>query len=280
MGFGAEHRCKYRSRAPRDDAGVLGCADAIGEKGAITRGFREADAQVKRVLIVDPKNTVAQNFKQQNDRAIQERLGKEPSKETLQMVPEIQKERVNTSVLVNDARLLMEMGKLDEAEAKLKQAAKSDPENRAAFYYLSLITERRYAQEARKREVNAKEKIVEVESTWNTPLPRETLPMANPYAQTNRIYTSAGRQAISRKLDAIVLDQWFIPGDIPLSEVIKEFDSEAKKRDPDKRGLNFIISSQVDKPGPQPLALADFLGGISILSPASRSPKHQPNLRW
>ena len=129
--------------------------------------------------------------------------------------------------------------------------------------------------------MNAKEKIVEVESTWNTPLPRETLPMANPYTQTNRIYTSAGRQAISRKLDAIVLDQWFIPGDIPLSEVIKELDSEAKKRDPDKRGLNFIISSQVDNPGSSAVgSLADFLGGKSILSPASRSPKQQPNLRW
>jgi tetratricopeptide (TPR) repeat protein len=46
---------------------------------AQSRGdLAEADAQVKRVLIVDPKNTVAQNFKQQNDRAIQERLGKEP----------------------------------------------------------------------------------------------------------------------------------------------------------------------------------------------------------
>jgi hypothetical protein len=36
----------------------------------------------------------------------------------------------------------MEMGKLDEAEAKLKQATREDPEHRAAFYYLTLITER------------------------------------------------------------------------------------------------------------------------------------------
>jgi len=232
----------------------------LAKKAEAKGDLAEADAQVKRVLTVDPKNTVAQSFKEQNDKLIQERLGKEPSKQTLELIPDIQKERVNTSVLVNDARLLMEMGKLDEAEAKLKQAAKTDPENRAAFYYLSQITERRYAQEARKREVMAKEKIVEVESVWNTPLTRDTLPMANPYAMTNRVYTSAGRQAILRKLDAIVLDQWFIPGDIPLSEVIKELDSETKKRDPDKRGLNFIISSQVDKPGPQLLAPGGFPG--------------------
>src|SRR5204863_3425864 len=109
---------------------VQGLSDVrmqLAKKAQAKGDLAEADAQVKRVLTVDPKNTVAGSFKQQNDRLIQERLGKEPSKETLELVPEVQKERVNTSVLVNDARLLMEMGKLDEAEAKLKQAGKSDP---------------------------------------------------------------------------------------------------------------------------------------------------------
>jgi tetratricopeptide (TPR) repeat protein len=244
----------------------------LARKAQARGDLNEADAQVKRVLLVDPKNTVAQSFKQENDKLIQDRLGKEPSKEILQLVPDIRKERINTSILVNDARLLMEMGKLDEAEAKLTVAAKTDPENRAAFYYLQEIKEKRYAQEARKREITAKERVVEVESSWNTPLGRDTLPMANIYATTNRIYTSAGRQAIARKLDAIVLDQWYIPGDIPLSEVIKELDSEAKKRDPDKRGLNFIISSQLDKPGPQQFLAGQGFGPPQNIDPLTGQP--------
>jgi len=182
----------------------------------------EADKQVSRVLRVDPQDAEAQHFKAANDKMIADRLGKEPSKDTLQRVPEIQHERVNTSILVQDARVLMEMGKLDEAEAKLKQAVKEDPEHRAAFYYLKLIKERRYGQESRKREVTANEKVVEVESAWNTPVTRDSLPIANPYAHTNRIYTSSGRAMINRKLDGIVLEKYEVPGDLELSEVIKD----------------------------------------------------------
>src|SRR5262249_16968599 len=117
--------------------------------------LEEASKQVERVLRVDPKNEEAQKFKAQNDKLIADRLGKEPSKETLQRVPEIEHERVNTSIMVQDARVLMEMGKLDEAEAKLRQAVKEDPEHHAAFYYLKIIKEKRFSQEARKREVLA-----------------------------------------------------------------------------------------------------------------------------
>ena len=221
---------------------------------AMGRGdLKEANEQVRRVLLVNPQDPRALALQAEVNKRIQDRLGKEPSDAVLERIPEFQQERVNTSVLVNDARLLMEMGKLDEAEAKLKQAIKEDPENRAAFYYYSLIKERKYSQEARKREMMAKERMVEVEQAWNTPMTRDTLPMSNPYARTNTIHTSSARAGIARKLDVITLDQWYIPGDIPLSEVIKELDVEAKKRDPDGRGLNFIISSVLDRPGPQPL---------------------------
>jgi len=212
--------------------------------------LEEASKQVERVLRVDPKNTVAQEFKVKNDKLVEDRRGREPSKDIVERIPEIRNERVATSTLVQDARLLMEMGKLDEAEAKLQQAAKEDPENHGAFYYLTLLKERKYDQEARKREVNTKEKIVEVETAWNTPVSRETLPQANPYARTNQIYTSAGRQAIYRKLNGIILEKYEVPGDLELSEVIKDLARIARERDVDKVGINFIISSFMNKPGP------------------------------
>ncbi|HTG43784.1 MAG TPA: hypothetical protein VK633_04565 [Verrucomicrobiae bacterium] len=243
---------------------------------AQSRGnLEEAAKQADRVIRVDPQNGAAQNFKTQNDKLIAERQGKEPSKEVLQQLPDIQREKVNTSILVQDARLLMEMGKLDEAEAKLKQASKEDPEHRAAFYYLKLIKERRFNQEARKREVMANDKIVEVERTWNTPLTRDTLPEANPYATTNRVYTSAGRAAIARKLNGIVLEKYEVPGDLELSEVIKDLYRIARERDVDKMGVNFIISSFLDKPGPA--ALAPGFGGFpgAAIDPLTGQPIQQ-----
>ena len=53
-------------------------------------------------------------------------------------------EKAKAGQLVQDGRLLFEMGKLDEAEKKLKQAIKIDPQNQAAYYYLNLIREARY----------------------------------------------------------------------------------------------------------------------------------------
>ncbi len=226
--------------------------------------FDEASKQVERILRLDPRNSEAQAFKADNDKRIQDRMGQEPSKAVTERIPEVQQERINTSVLVNDARVLMEMGKLEEAEAKLKQAVREDPEHRAAFYYLALITERRFAQEARRREVNVKEKIVEVEQTWNDPVGRETLPISNPYARTKRIHTGAGRQAIMRKLTAIVLERYEVPGDLELSEVVKDLARIARDRDVDKQGVNFIIAPFLDKPGPAPAGGAFGFPGAGV----------------
>ena len=50
-----------------------------------------------------------------------------------------------------------------------------------------------------------------------------------------------GRQVISNKLDLIRLDTVRYDG-LPLSEVVLNLRDEAKKRDPDKKGINFLIN--------------------------------------
>jgi Mg-chelatase subunit ChlD len=84
--------------------------------------------------------------------------------------------RIEASQNVQDARSLIEKGKLEEAEASLKQVVKNDPENRAASYYLDILHEQRYATEARKREISMKDRLATVEKSWNVPLGREALP--------------------------------------------------------------------------------------------------------
>ncbi len=68
------------------------------------------------------------------------------------------------SALVQDGKLLYEMGKLNEAEAKLVQASDQEPINQTAAYYLNLVE-----QAMRQREAVAKSKLVEVEKAWNPP---------------------------------------------------------------------------------------------------------------
>jgi len=57
--------------------------------------------------------------------------------------------------------------------------------------------------------------------------------------------TSRGRQAIQTRLESIRLDTVRYDG-LPLSEVVMNLRDEAKKRDPDKKGINFLMNQNMD----------------------------------
>ncbi len=124
--------------------------------------------------------------------------------------------------LVQDGKLLYEMNKLDQAEAKLRLALKEDRQNQPAMYYLNLISEVRSGR-ARAQ------------------LP-DKLPVPSPYARTNLVRASQGRQAIITKLERIRLDSVSFSRQ-PLGEVVRSLADESRKRDPEKLGVNFLLKS-------------------------------------
>ena len=229
-------------------------------KRSFSRGqYNEARSQVSRVLRIDPKNRDALNLAARVDKALRDQAGRVPSKETLALMPEVQEEKTTAATLVQDGKLLYEMGKLEEAAAKLRAAVKLDPENQGAFYYARLVEEAVYSIEARKREAMAKSKMVEVERAWNPPVKwGDITNTTNPFARTNTIYTGAGRRVIFSKLEKIRFNQYPVSGDmpgVPLSVVVKDLDEEVKQRDPDKKGLNFILAPYVDIQVPSALPM-------------------------
>ena len=210
--------------------------------------YSEARTQVNDVLRVDPSNAAAIEFQRGNEKLLAEQRGTIPSPEVRAEVPAIIEDRVKASTLVHDGKLLFEMGKLDEADAKLKQALAQDPHNEAALYYMNLVSEAKYTQAAKLHEVTMRQDIRAVEQAWASPLKRELLPVPNPYAHTNLVYTGQGRQAILTKLDRIRLDTVQYDG-VPLGEVINLLSAQSKIRDPEKRGINFLISQNIDSGG-------------------------------
>jgi uncharacterized membrane protein YgcG len=158
-----------------------------------------------------------------------------------------------------DGKLLFEMGQLEDAAIKLKQAARLDPNNRAADYYLSLVQEAIYKRDAMKRELTGRQKLVQVEEAWHESKARGDLPVPNQFARTNTVYTGAGRRGIFAKLDKIRLEKVDFPG-LPLSEVVKYLDEEARLRDPSKQGVNFIIAPAADTS--RPLTSQAGFGGV------------------
>lgn len=100
----------------------------------------------------------------------------------------------DVSVMVQDAKLLYELRKTDEAEAKLKEVIKKDPSNQAAYYYMNLVEEARYGDAARKRDFEQRSRIVDVERAWEIPVKREASPTPNPYVRTNQAGAANGPQ--------------------------------------------------------------------------------------
>jgi beta-lactamase regulating signal transducer with metallopeptidase domain len=64
------------------------------------------------------------------------------------------------------------------------------------------------------------------------------------------IHTNQGRQKIRSKLDRIVLPEVIFDG-VPLSEAVKYLSDEARRLDPEKKGVNFAFNSYIsDQPLP------------------------------
>ncbi len=222
--------------------------------------YAEAEKQVNIVLKSDPQNAQALVLKKQLDKTLASLKGRIPDADTLNTVPAIMAQKTDAGTLTQDGRLLYETGKFDEAEVKLEQALKLDPDNQAAFYYLNLIKQAQYARKSAQHEVDTQTRMEDVEKQWV--LPNNNLPgMSNPYADTNLVYTGPGRQVIMSKLDRIHLDSVSYDG-LPLSEVLRSLSEQTRLRDPEKKGINFIINSNPDNSGPAiPSSTTGGIGG-------------------
>lgn len=227
---------------------------ALAYNAAKAGEYKEADLQVKRLLKVDPNHIKAKNFKRENDQRLANLVGRVPSEEALSHIGQDKTNKLTAAIAVQDGKLAFEMGHFDRAEAKLQEAIKLDPDNGPAYQYLNIIRESKYTRAHREKLLTDKDKLLEVEQYWEQP--KSKLPISNPFAKTNRVYTGAGRQAIYHKLDTIRINEIKFDG-LPLGEVVKYLDEQTRLRDPEKKGIAFVVNSHADSPLSSP-----GMGGI------------------
>jgi len=83
--------------------------------------------------------------------------------------------------------------------------------------------------------------------------------------------TGQGRQKIEDKLERIRLDRFQADG-LPLGEVVKFLMDEARRHDPEKKGINFVLTSNgnSDAPSDEPVEVVDINAiAIKIMPPLS-----------
>lgn len=86
---------------------------------------------------------------------------------------------------------------------------------------------------------------------------------------------SAERREILNKLQTIRLDSVLYDG-VPLSEIVRNLVEESKKRDPEKRGVNFLLNPAApNTPAPAPGQAIDPTSGLPV---AAAAPSEQVDI--
>ena len=241
-------------------AGVVSTRLALARQAQSRGDLIEADTQINQVLKADPKNNAAIAFKKQNDQMLVAMKPHMPDAETIEKIPQAVVQKTAASILMQDGKLFYEMGKLDEAEAKLAQALKLDPDNSGASYYFNLIKQARLSRDSAQHMLSTQTRMEQVEKQWVLPTSQAVLPVPNPYATNKLVHTGPGRQVIVDKLNRIHLDNVSYDG-VPLSEVLRQLSEKIRLSDPERKGINFIINPNQDQSGAAVAAPTAGFGG-------------------
>jgi type II secretory pathway component GspD/PulD (secretin)/tetratricopeptide (TPR) repeat protein len=236
----------------------------LAEQSQRAGNYAAADDQFAAILREDPNNQRVLELRKQNTTMRIQSAGRRPSDDAIAQIPQLITNKVEAGTLVQNAKMFFEAGRLDEAEASVRKAIEIDPNNRAATYYLQLITDQRYRNAVTDSEQSRKEALLKVEQAWSGPVTRES-PAASAFAHTNMIYTGKGRQLINNKLDTIRLSDVSYDS-LPLGNVIENLSRDVQNRDPQKRRLNFILSGNIDPPA-APIPVVDPATGLPVAAP-------------
>ena len=193
----------------------------------------EAEAEVNRVLKVDPTNAQAQKLKKEVDpERSKTAAARFRARKSWKRCPKSGKMQIATSTLVQDGRMLIEMGKLDEAEAKLLQAVRRNPEDRNAFYYLSVIKEARYrsgSAQTRNLGQGCFSRGREILECSDHPRKAARRPILLPRPIWFGLALAV--RCIYQKLDKIILNEVLYDG-LPLSEVVRDLERSGAQARP------------------------------------------------
>ena len=186
------------------------------------------------------------------------------------------------SAISHDARLLYEMGKLAEADVKLKQALKEDPHNEEVLRSLNLVSEAKFNQAAKSHEVplrqniptyiptdttnyntasaTLRQNIRTVEQAWANPVNRELLPAESIPAEG---LTSAGRSAAPARTE-----------EAPASRRLRVEKFGVAMPDTERTAGDLVVSGRGLKPGQD---TAGIRKGAELLREPGTGEPGQPN---
>ncbi len=183
----------------------------------------------------------------------------------MDQTPEFVAKKDQIKKLFREGKILMNSGQYDEAESRFQQVLILDPYNADANVLLKALNKQRtdYAQNS--QEQTRVHRLWEVSDRWTPPISSEVQPPKSEEHVGAIVRDALRQESIIKKLNEIVIPEVNYREAV-VSNVITFLSDESRTLDPEKVGVNIVLSSGIAGPpstktGPTPRTAAPTAPG-------------------
>ncbi|HTS18388.1 MAG TPA: hypothetical protein VMP11_12505 [Verrucomicrobiae bacterium] len=213
--------------------------------------FDKASMLANKALEYDPENGVAKAILKKVREANSEKSATNPTGTSLDATPEFVAKKDEIKKLFREGKILMNSGQYDDADSRFQQILILDPYNADAIALLKTLNKQRmdYAEGAQAE--TRLHRLWEVSDRWTPPI-NTSVPPPKVEETSGPIMRDALRQqSIVKKLNDIIIPEVNYREAV-VSDVITFLSDESRTLDPDKVGVNIVLSSGVGAAAPKP----------------------------
>jgi general secretion pathway protein D len=245
-------------------------ADAALHSGDIAKAREFAGKALEYV----PENGSAKDILTKAKHAESEITPTNPTGSPLDQTPEFVAKKDQIKKLFREGKILMNSGQYDEAESRFQQILILDPYNADANALLKALNKQRvdYAQGA--QDETRVHRLWEVSDRWTPPISSEVQPPKTEEHVGPIVRDALRQESIIKKLNEIVIPEINFR-EAAVSDAITFLGDESRRLDPEKVGVNIVLSSGIagasPKTGPAPAAAptAPTAPGAEATAPAT-----------
>jgi general secretion pathway protein D len=220
-------------------------ADAALQGGDIAK----ARALAGKALEYDQKNGSAKDILTKAKHAESEITPTNPTGSPLDQTPDFVAKKDQIKKLFREGKILMNSGQYDEAESRFQQILILDPYNADAHVLLKALNKQRIDYAQGSQEETRVHRLWEVSDRWTPPISSEVQPPKSEEPVGPIARDALRQQSIIKKLNEIVIPEINFR-EAAVSDVIPFLSNESRTLDPEKVGVNFILSSAIAGPSP------------------------------
>lgn len=226
-------------------------ADAAFRDGDYTK----APQLARKALEYDPENRTAQDIIIKVKRIeAGVSAGIKPAAPTgpkLDETPDFVAKKDQIKKLFREAKILMNSGQYDEAERRLQQVLLLDTYNEDASTLLKSVDKLRLETAQGAADATRAHRLWEVSDAWTPPINRGVQPPKSELSSSPIGSEALRQQKITEKLNKIIIPE-INYREAVVSDVITFLSEESRRLDPEKVGVNIVLSGGIASPSPTP----------------------------